>query len=84
MDSTQAPSDPACVSGPATNSTYTDCTGTAVLTVGSPGMNQGMGMRLSPANLLITNLLKWGYGYLTVVSPSELRWHWFETGERRA
>jgi len=79
MDASQAPSDPACVTGPASNSTYTDCAGTVVLTVGSPGMNQGMGTRLSPADLIVTSLLNWGYGYLTVVSPAELRWHWFET-----
>lgn len=73
----EAASDDGCVSADGAN--YTDCTGTVFVTVGSPGMDQGMGTRLAPQGVLLTSALKWGYGYLTVVSRGELAWHWFET-----
>jgi hypothetical protein len=74
-----APSDNSCVTN---NMNYTNCVGSVVLTVGSPGMSQGMGTRLSPADLLILNYEAWGYGYLKVYDEGSqivLHWYWFET-----
>ena len=72
-------SDKACVTK---NMNYSDCIGSVVLTVGSPGMDQGLGTRLSPPDLLILNYQAWGYGYLKVYDEGSqvvLHWYWFET-----
>jgi hypothetical protein len=73
-----ASSDPACLSG----NTYTDCKGTIGIIAGSPGMDQGLGTRTPPADVLALELKAWGYGHLTVVNATHLYWNWFEVATK--
>ena len=73
-----APSDPGCLTSVGGVATYTSCRGTVAILAGSPGMNQGLGTRNAPAGILELALQAWGYGHLTVVNGTALRWQWFE------
>ena len=58
---------------------YTDCQGTVGILAGSPGMSQGIGTRKLPKDVALVDIQAWGYGKLTVVNATHLRWRWFET-----
>jgi hypothetical protein len=73
-----ASSDPSCLVG----NTYTDCKGTIGILAGSPGMDQGLGTRNAPKDVLVLNLQAWGYGHLTVVNATHLHWNWFEVATK--
>ena len=74
----EAASDDSCyVAGPP--AIYSNCRGTVAILAGSPGMSQGLGTRELPADIQLIDIHAWGYGHLTVVNATALRWRWSET-----
>lgn len=76
----EAASDVECLTG----NVYTNCKGTIAILAGSPGMDQGMGTRLMPKDILEKVIYAWGYGKLTVCNATHLHWQWFEVAAARS
>ena len=79
----EAASDDGCLS-PGPPAVYSNCRGTVGILAGSPGMNQGIGKRSVPDDVLVLRLGLWGYGHLTVVNSTALHWQWFEVAVQSA
>ena len=61
---------------------YTDCKGTIGIIAGSPGMDQGIGTRNAPKDVLEKVISAWGYGHLEVLNATHLHWTWSEVGTK--